>query len=50
MESGLYKKYIGSPCKQNGIDSKAKKAYQDSVQNLYQSDYENYLTKNARRI
>ena len=20
MESGLYKKYIGSPCKKNGID------------------------------
>ena len=24
MDSGLYKKYIGSPCKKNGIDPKIK--------------------------
>ena len=24
MDSGLYKKYIGTPCKQNGIDPKIK--------------------------
>ena len=43
MESGLYKKYIGSPCKE--IDPKKKKAYQDSVQGLHQASYKNYIKK-----
>ena len=43
MESGLYKKYIGSPCKE--IDPKKKKTYQDSVQKLHKPAHENYLKK-----
>ena len=31
MESGLYKKYIGSPCKKNGIDPKIKTEKLDEV-------------------
>ena len=45
MESGLYKKYIGSPCKKNGIDPEKKKTYQDSVQTLHKKAHENYLKK-----
>ena len=45
MESGLYKKYIGSPCKKNGIDPEKKKTYQDSVQTLHKKGHENYLKK-----
>ena len=41
MESGLYKKYIGSPCKE--IDPK--KTYQDSVQTLHKKGYEEYFNK-----
>ena len=48
MESGLYKKYIGSPNKQNGIDPKKKKAYQDSVQNLHKASHDSYLVKQAQ--
>ena len=48
MESGLYKKYIGSPCKKNGIDPKAKKAYQDSVQNLHKSAYDEYVKRSKK--
>ena len=43
MDSGLYKKYIGSPCKQE-VDSK-KKQYQDSIQTLHKKDYEKYFNK-----
>ena len=42
MESALYKKYIGSPCKQSKIDPK-KEAYQDSVKTLHKGAYKNYL-------
>ena len=41
MESGLYKKYIGSPCKQE-IDPK-KKQYQDSIQKLHKPKYDAYV-------
>mgnify|MGYP003657869212 CR=1 FL=1 len=44
MESGLYKKYIGSPCKE--IDPKKK--YQDSVKTLHESAYKNYLKKQRK--
>ena len=45
MESGLYKKYIGSPCKKNGIDPEKKKTYQDSVQKLHKPKYDAYVKK-----
>ena len=41
MDSGLYKKYIGSPCKQE-IDPK-KKQYQDSIQKLHKPKYDDYV-------
>jgi|MEHZ01.5.fsa_nt_MEHZ011571574.1_4 hypothetical protein len=41
MDSGLYKKYIGSPCKQE-IDPK-KKQYQDSIQKLHKPKYDAYV-------
>ena len=41
MDSGLYKKYIGSPCKQE-VDSK-KKQYQDSIQKLHKPKYDAYV-------
>ena len=43
MDSGLYKKYIGSPCKQE-IDPK-KKQYQDSIQKLHKPKYDAYVKK-----
>jgi len=41
MESGLYKKYIGSPCKQKT----KKEIYQDSIKSLHKPAHENYLKK-----
>lgn len=41
MDSGLYKKYIGSPCKQND----KKKIYQDSIQNLHEDAHKEYLQR-----
>jgi len=42
-DSGIYKKYIGSPCKQE-VDSK-KKQYQDSIQKLHKPKYDSYVKK-----
>ena len=42
-DSGIYKKYIGSPCKQE-VDSK-KKQYQDSIQKLHKPKYDAYVKK-----
>jgi hypothetical protein len=41
MDSGLYKKYIGSPCKQDD----EKKKYQDSIQSLHKPAYKEYIKK-----
>jgi hypothetical protein len=42
-DSGIYKKYIGSPCKQE-VDSKKEK-YQDSIQNLHRDAHEKYIKR-----
>ena len=46
MESGLYKKYIGSPCKQE-IDPK-KKQYQDSIQKLHKDAHKKYIERRTK--
>ncbi len=43
-DSGIYKKYIGSPCKQ---DDKKKK-YQDSIQNLHKDAHEKYIERRTK--
>ena len=45
-DSGLYKKYIGSPCKQE-IDPK-KKQYQDSIQKLHKDAHKKYIERRTK--
>ena len=42
-DSGIYKKYIGSPCKQEATSKKEK--YQDSIQNLHKDAHEKYIKR-----
>jgi len=49
MKSGLYKKYIGSPCKKNGIDPKIKTEQLPEVDlndpEQYRDEYKSYVKR-----